>query len=205
MSDDIEIINDDFYKWCMGNIEPNSVDVIITDPPYPKEFLHLWDQLGEVATRVLKPSSLLIAYSGQYHLPNVMDKLAKHLNYYWMGCLKHTGSTGVVFPRKFIAGWKPILFFQKPPHKVLNNAKTDFYESVKRDKSRHKWGQSESGVDRLVLYFTEPGDLILEPFAGGGTTLSSASKLGRRCIGIEIDKKYAEITDRRLDKTYLQF
>jgi site-specific DNA-methyltransferase (adenine-specific) len=50
----------------------------------------------------------------------------------------------------------------------------------------------------LVRDFTDPDDLILDPFAGSGTTGVAALKLGRRAILIEKDPKYAEIARQRM-------
>jgi len=197
------IIISDFYSWCNDNLADNSIDAVITDPPYPAAFLPLWSQLGEVSARVLKPSGMLIAYSGHYNLPAVISRLSEHLSYYWMGCLKHMGATGVVFPSTFIAGWKPILFYQKPPFKRLKKATSDFFVSGGRDKLGHVWKQSVSGVWRLVDYFTEPEDLILEPFAGAGTTLVACKMLNRNCIGIELDKQYLPVIQAAMDVNYL--
>lgn len=51
----------------------------------------------------------------------------------------------------------------------------------------------------LVSEFTDPGELILDPFCGSGTTGVACLRLGRRFIGIERDEKYAAIARERLE------
>jgi DNA modification methylase len=53
-------------------------------------------------------------------------------------------------------------------------------------------------MESLVRDFTDPGDLILDPFAGSGTTGVAAIRLGRRFIGWEKDPKYHTIAVKRL-------
>jgi 16S rRNA G966 N2-methylase RsmD len=76
----IQIVNDDFYPWCTENLQNDSVDLILTDPPYPKEYLHVWGQLGEVAARILKTTGYLVAYSGQLYFNQAMRALDEHLH-----------------------------------------------------------------------------------------------------------------------------
>jgi len=52
-------------------------------------------------------------------------------------------------------------------------------------------------VEWLIQTYSNPSDLILDPFLGSGTTAYCAKKLNRKCIGIEIEEKYCEIAARR--------
>ena len=52
-------------------------------------------------------------------------------------------------------------------------------------------------LERLIEATTEPGALILDPFAGSGSTLAAAAKTGRQYIGIELDPKYSQIAADR--------
>ena len=54
-------------------------------------------------------------------------------------------------------------------------------------------------IEHLIKLFSIPGQTVLDPFLGSGTTAVAAKKLGRRCIGIEINPKYVSITKRRID------
>ncbi len=54
---------------------------------------------------------------------------------------------------------------------------------------------------RLIKLFSFPGDSVLDPFAGSGTTCAVAKKLGRRSIGIDIDPNFCEVTAKRCSQT----
>lgn len=52
-------------------------------------------------------------------------------------------------------------------------------------------------MEYLILKLTKPGDVILDPFAGSGTTVEAAMNTGRRCIAFETDPNYFRIARRR--------
>lgn len=53
-------------------------------------------------------------------------------------------------------------------------------------------------LERIVLASTNPGDLILDPFMGSGTTGVAALKHGRRFVGIDMESQYVELAEKRL-------
>ncbi|MDE3796963.1 site-specific DNA-methyltransferase [Sinorhizobium meliloti] len=59
-------------------------------------------------------------------------------------------------------------------------------------------------MQELVGLFTNPGQTILDPFAGSGTTGVACAKMGRRFIGIELDPKYFDVACERIEKAYAQ-
>ncbi len=59
-------------------------------------------------------------------------------------------------------------------------------------------------INRLVLGFTNRGDLVLDPFMGSGTTAEVCVKTGRRSIGFEIREDYCDIIKRRLEAIELE-
>jgi len=56
----------------------------------------------------------------------------------------------------------------------------------------------ESLPDFFIRLFTKPGDLVLDPFAGSGTTLMVAQRLGRDYVGVELNSEYIPIIEKRL-------
>ena len=72
-------------------------------------------------------------------------------------------------------------------------------ERLKRDgKKAHPTQKPEALLHRVILACTKPGDLVLDPFFGTGTTGAVAKRLGRRFIGIERDPDYAALARARI-------
>jgi len=185
------------FEEVFLDIEDGSVDCIITDPPYPYEFIECWSKLSKFAKRVLKPNGFCIAYSGQMNLPEVLKRMSENLDYYWTFAVYHEGQTQIVNGVNLICRWKPVLIFQNGKKK-LSNTFQDYFISSQREKEGHDWQQSKSGVAYLIEMFTEKGDLIIDPFTGSGTTLIVASEKGRDVKGAEIDETTYNIAKMNL-------
>jgi len=72
-------------------------------------------------------------------------------------------------------------------------------ERLKQDgKKAHPTQKPEALLHRVILASTRPGDVILDPFFGSGTTGAVAKRLKRRWIGIERDAEYARIAEQRI-------
>ena len=63
----------------------------------------------------------------------------------------------------------------------------------------HSTQKPEALLYRIIMASSNPGDLVLDPFLGSGTTGAIAKKLGRNWIGIERDKKYIRLAQKRID------
>jgi hypothetical protein len=193
----VQIRHGDF-RVALADIPPGSVDAIITDPPYPAEYIPLFDDLGALAARVLKPDGVLIAYSGQAHLIDGLTALASHLRYWWTLALHHQRAGYVVHGgRRVINRWKPLLLFTRKDGCAPAEF-ADLVEGTGREKELHVWQQAAGELGYLLETFTRAGDLVIDPFVGSGTTAVACLQLGRRFIGCDIDAGAVAIARRRV-------
>lgn len=194
-----EILLGDIRAWQDVGIEAGAIDTIITDPPYSKEFLPLFQHLANLSGYVLKEHGSLFVMVGQSYLPTIIEMLIKELSYHWaIAYLTLGGQSPQLWERKVNSFWKPVLWFTKGKYegKWLGDVvKSNVNDN---DKDFHEWGQSESGIADLIERATEPGQVILDPFMGGGTTGKIALSMGRGFVGIDNSQDTVNIAKRRL-------
>jgi len=179
---------------------PQLVDVIITDPPYPKEFLPLWSVLAQKANEWLKPGGLLVAMSGQAYLDQVYAMLSEHLDYYWTACYHTPGQPTPLRQVNVNTTWKPLLIYKRSGERYSGRIFGDFMKSDQNEKDFHKWGQSVSGMDQVLERFALPGQTVLDPFCGAGTTGVSAVKRGCKFYGCELEQENVDISIARISE-----
>lgn len=198
-----EVPNDDLKLFCadirngLPQIADNSVDFIITDPPYPKEFLPLYEDLSKVAARVLKDGGSLICMTGQSYLPDVIKLLSTKMAYHWCMCYLTPGKKTQLWAKHLHTAWKPLLWFVKGDYKG-DWLGDDVMQSSDSDKRFHEWGQSLSGMKAIIERMTNPNDTILDPFLGGGSTGVVAISCKRKFIGVDIEQKNIDVTESRI-------
>jgi 16S rRNA G966 N2-methylase RsmD len=192
-------INHADFRDGLKKLKDGSVDVIITDPPYPREFLPLYKDLAKDGLRVLKPGGSMLVMVGQSYLPEILESMVKHIKYQWIvAYLTPGGQSAQLWQREINTFWKPVLWFVNGEYE--GNWVGDVVQSEVNDNDKrfHGWGQSESGMISLVEKFSDEDDLVLDPFVGGGTTALVCAMLKRKFIGFDVDEDSVNVTKGRL-------
>lgn len=184
----------------VNHIDAASIDCIITDPPYPKEYLNCWLELSFIASKLLKPGGIVAAMSGQSYLPEIHAMMSEHLTYRWEMAYLTPGGTLTVWQPRIMTGWKPILIYVNGELDREADMLWDVLKSEKQDKDFHVWGQSVSGLKDIVETVSKPGDVVLDPFCGGGSTGIACLELGRKFVGSDIEMKEVNKTITRMEE-----
>ena len=171
----------------VAGIVPGSVNLVLTDFPYEKDFLPQVDELGAFASRVLVPGGLLVTYSGTLYLNQVIRSLDEHLTWGWKAESVWMGDGTIIHPRQVTSKCKPILIYSQGKWKKRGRWQ-DLSVVTRKEKEWHDWQQPLEEVESLVRYFSQPGELVVDPCGGGFTTAVACRNLGRRCRSCDIDR-----------------
>jgi len=192
----------------MKDIPDKSVDLVLTDPPFNigKDFANdnlthnewcLFCNKFALALLSLHPLNILVEVNKK---DNVMrQSLDRYFKYRYAICLNYTNSM-----RQGTIGyhnWGLVLWYGEGKcHKrymdridsTLHNTKKEFTHPSPKEITHYK---------KLIEMFSQPNNLILDPFLGSGTTAVACKELGRRYIGIEISPEYCKIAEKRIKNT----
>jgi len=180
------------------DLPAESVDLIVTDPPYHDEHVNSYVELGRLAARVLKPGCFACVYTGKLRLPQVIDALSAHLEYVWTIAVfhpfskeKHLGQ-----PYNIFENWRPVLVYKVPGVPPVCNGQQDVVRG-ERDKGQHDWQQDIATPLQLIASYTDEGGVILDPFSGGGTTAKAALDSGRHFLAFDVEPRAVKATMAR--------
>jgi adenine-specific DNA-methyltransferase len=193
----------------MGQMPSDSVDVIVTDPPYVCRFQardgrtvandDRSDWIAPAFTqmyRVLKPDRFCVSFYGW----NTVDRFFSA----WKGAgFRPVGH--VVFAKRYASKEWFVAYSHESayllakgnpakPHLMLR----DVLEWQYTGNIRHPTEKPLMAMTLLIQAFSYPGEIVLDPFVGSGTTAVAAKHLGRRYIGIDIEPVYAQQAQARV-------
>ena len=196
-------------KQVLSHFPNNSIDLVITDPPYLCKYkdrngrtlmnddnadgvLPVYDELF----RTLKPHSYCITFYGWTAIAEFSEA--------WSNAGFRTVGH-IVWPKQY-ASKEGYMKYQHESAFIL--AKGYPYKPERPISDVQKWHytgnrshpteKAVSVIEPLIKCFSKPGDLILDPFSGSGTTAVAAALNDRDYIGIELEEKYCDIAERRL-------
>lgn len=196
-------------EQVMSGFPANAVDLILTDPPYLVGFTDRsgrsiandkqGDWLLPVSKemfRVLKPNSLAVSFYGW----NRVDLFMQAWKAAGFRVVGHIVFTKTYASKSAFVGYQHesayVLAKGRPPlpEKPLPDVMPWQYTG-----NRHHPTEKPVSVLRpLIESFTQPGSIVLDPFAGSGSTCVAAEQAGRRWIGIELMEQYHATGLRRL-------
>jgi DNA modification methylase len=184
------------FRVLADQIESNSVDLVLTDPPYHDP--SIYGEAARIAARILKPGGSFIAYTGQTYHHAALDACDPHLRHWYTLTITHSGGSNLLNKIGVRCGCKFALWYVKDTRADPGSIIFDPIIGGGREKELHPWQQAVGEAQYLIEKLTSPDGLVVDFFAGSGTTAVAAKAIGRRWIGFEIDPAIAERASRRI-------
>ena len=166
------------------------------------------DSFFDETARVVRQGGSMVVFMAVIKVETIIRLAQAHGFYY-----KTTGTWHKLNPMPrnmnlhFINSTESWVYFVKGARtgtfNNYGNALHDFYESSVAPKSERAFGKHPTQkpvelMDYFVRALSNPGDLVLDPFMGSGTTGVSALALGRKFTGVELNEQYFDIAKKRM-------
>jgi DNA modification methylase len=181
----------------MKQLTPGSVDAIITDPPYPREYQQLYVDIAKNATILLKPGGSLLEILPHYNIPYIINETSKYLKWRWMNCMWQSGYNHPRMAMGIEVMWKPIGWWVKGSWPQGRGYIKDGFENNKSDKEFHEWQQHKDWSD-YCMKFVKEDNTVLDPCMGAGTLALSCLDKKINFVGIENDPETYEVAKERI-------
>lgn len=177
------------------------IDLIFADPEYEKMDDYEW--LARTACRVLKPHAPALIWCGIGYLPETLDALRRGgLTYRWeLGVFLNGGTAHakIGFCKQLRLLWMDTSGTSRPKVKLLDCRQHSVNGQPTWVNPRlHGWVKVPNQVAYWMNGFTDPGDLVFDPFHGWGTVGLVGKRLRRNFIAFELDPERARISRQRI-------
>mgnify|MGYP001576190501 CR=1 FL=1 len=196
-------------------IPEKSIDLVLTDPPYGigyKPQKHnsktSWGDRNFCATDILHGDSGLLDFNATpiyeqfkyawqvwWGANNYQDSLPRSRG--WLVWFKARGMEGTDFSHAELA-WTN----KDMPIRLIDYLWQGSMKDGERTRSQHPTQKPLAVISWCLSFFID-SIIVLDPYLGSGTTAVAAKKLGRKCIGIEIEEKYCEIAAKRCSQSVM--
>lgn len=182
----VELIHGDCLEE-MKKIADGSVDLVLTDPMY---------DISQEQKEIFHKEFLRVSCGVILFMPPENQWLPADQYLFWIKPIS-TKNTSRKYSRfvEMIHLYGKLKWNAKRHWSQYTNVFTDLVEK----ETTHPFEKPYSLMKRLILNHTDAGDTILDPFMGSGTTGVACKNLNRNFIGIELDKDYFEIAQKRID------
>jgi hypothetical protein len=191
------------FQDVMAQLPLDTFDAVITDPPYPREYLKLWADLGLASCHVLKRGGSLLAITPHYALPEILPMVNQWLKYRWIICMSQAhGGQHARMAMGIQVAWKPVIWWVKGAYPSGRGYRIDWFASVAKEQQDgpdklHKWQQGLSWAQAMLKYVPD-GGRVIDPMMGAGTLVVAARDAGYPVVGIDSDPACLAMTVKRL-------